>query len=626
MAPLLSFKAPIKLAILTIILILCSSPSFALSQSDFKAAFITYVYDYNKYIERWDNVYKRGDTIKLYVGVENVNRGRAAAVDFVVAVKDPKGYVVYGKSIQKRIAGYQDEIYDVFEIKVDDDWIDGKYQLDAYVFDVLNFSATYKSYNQLYNEILYSGSSSPSIGTISREDAPYVKKRLTFYVKTYTIPNQFLVFDPRLAASQLPEGASNTLKVTVANRFEDEGTITIRALVDGREVDSQTVTLSGYEVREVSLKIPPLSLGTHLVKIEADNAILSRTLPIITKPLIYVKPILVGDVKNGSVVYSANNYILGSGGISEINNIDVDKALSNLEASGYNVNRENAKKMLTNIFAFLYKHYGKTGTTKVALLEGSDSRAEKILPELLEIIRKGSGAPISYVGVRKYEELSDVDIAVYVAATPPKVYMLEYFFESGGFLIVDNPGYWSDYRQELERSLYAVGGWKKLGNPEELYYSFYDLRIDRGIEISITTEIVLPPKIKYSDLRVSKFITNVGESVEISFKVRNEGKTGKEVIKALVNGETAYEEEITLKTGEERTITFEYVPEEEGSYKVEIPGTNLVKVFFVKAKTGQLAPTPTPTTPEKPTRGGGIVVGSAALLAALVIARLLLRE
>ncbi len=617
-------RIPVKLVAIAVILILCSFPSFAFSQSDFKAAFVTYVYGYDRYIPRWCNIYEHGDKIQLYTGIRDINRGRAAAVDFVVVVKDPKGYVVGGSVIQKRIIGYQDETYGVFSIDVKEDWIEGKYQLDAYAFDVLNFSSTYSSYSKLYNKILYSGSYSPSIGTISRENAPYVKKQLTFYVGHYTIPNQFMVFDARLEAVQLPEGASNTLKVTVANKVNKKGSVTLTVLVDGREVGNKTVEMSGYEVKEVGIKIPPLSIGSHTIQIKAGNAILSRTLPIITEPLIYDKPVLIGDVMNGSVVYSANNYVLGSGGISETNNLSVENALSNLKSSKYSVNKEDAEKMLTNIFAYLYKHYEKT-SLRVALVRGSDSRAEKLLPELLDIIKRDSRAPVTYAGMRGYDELSDVDVAVYVGSNP-EVSGLEYFFKSGGLLIVDNPSYWKDCKSELENSLAAVGGWRDVKTPEELFYSFYDLRIDRGIQISITTEITLPPKLTYSGLSVNKFITTAGEPVEISFNVRNLGKTGKETVKVLVNGETAYKEEIILKTGETKSISFQYIPDKEGSYKVEIPGTNLVKVFFVKAKAGHLAPTPTPT-PEKPSRGGGVfVAGSAAMLAALIIARMLLRE
>jgi len=623
MVPMLRCRISAKLATLAIILILCSSPSFALSQTDFKTAFVTYVHDYDKYIPRWGNVYEHGDKIQLYTGVKHINRGRAAAIDFVVIIKDPKGYVVGGKVIQKRITGYEDETYGVFSIDVEDSWIDGKYQLDVYAFDVLNFSSTYSSYRQLYNKMLYSGTYSPSVGTVSRENAPYVKKQLTFYVGHYTVSNQFIVFDARLEALQLPEGASNVLKVTVANKISKGGSVTLDVLVDGKSVGNKTVELSGYEVKEVGVEIPPLSTGTHTIQVNAGGATLSRTLPVVINPLIYDKPILIGDVMNGSVVYSANNYVLGSGGISEINDIDMGKALSNLKSSDY-VNREDAEKMLTNIFAYLYKHYGKT-SLRIALLQGSDARAEKLLPELLDIIKKDSEAPITYIGVKGYNELSDVNVAVYVGDNP-KVSDLKYFFKSGGLLIIDNPFYWKDYRNELENSLSALGGWRNVKTPEELYYSFYDLRIDRGIRISITTEITLPPKLTYSGLNVNKFITTTGEPVKISFNVRNVGKTGKEVVKVLVNGETAYKEELTLKTGETKSISFQYIPDKEGSYKVEIPGTNLVKVFFVKAKAGQLAPTPTPT-PIKQSRGGGIfVAGSAALLAALIIARMLLRE
>jgi len=151
----MKIKFSFEFLIVTLIAILaCLIPSSAISQSDFKVAFVTFVHDYNKYVTR-DNVYRPGEDLKLYMGVENVNRGRAAAVDFMIVVKDPNDYTVYGKVVKKRVIGYEDRIYDTLSLKVEDEWIEGKYKIEAYVFDVLNFSETYKKYKDIYNKFIH---------------------------------------------------------------------------------------------------------------------------------------------------------------------------------------------------------------------------------------------------------------------------------------------------------------------------------------------------------------------------------------------------------------------------------------------------------------------------------------
>jgi len=618
-------KIDYKFVTLTVILLICVNPSSAISKSDFKVAFVTHVYDYNKYIPRI-NVYKPGDDMKLYVGVENVNRGRAAAVDFVIIVKDPNDYTVCGKVVKKRITGYVDEIFDTISLKVDDSWVDGKYKIEAYAFDVLDSDETYRNYNEIYYKLI-SGEGdyySLSVETVSRKVAPFVMKELTFYVRSHSsLPNQFIIFNPRFEATRLPVGAPNVLKVTVANTLDVKGDTEIKVLVDGKVVDDKKVELKGYEIKEVSFEIPPLKIGRHLICVRAENSIISGNLPIIIKKLIYKKSILVGDVLNGTMIYLPNNYVLGSAGISEVEDLDVKKALKNLESPS--LNRESARKMITNVLAYIYlensQNYKKG--IRVALLEGSDERAGKILPKLLEIIRRESGAPVTYKGLREYDNLSDVDVAFYVGCLP-EVEKLRYFFERGGVLIVDNPLYWMDCKGRLSLESLTVGGWKNVSTPKRIFYSFYQLDAYSGIWVNVTKEIKIPPKIVYYNLSIDKFITSVGEPVKVSFKIRNEGKTGSVDVKVLINGETVYERKVTLKSGEERLISFEYTPTIEGSYRVEIPGTGLVKVFFAKAKTPVTTPTPTQTSEKR--EGSVFIVVSAVILTALIIARILLRD
>jgi hypothetical protein len=188
-------------------------------------------------------------------------------------------------------------------------------------------------------------------------------------------------------------------------------------------------------------------------------------------------------------------------------------------------------------------------------------------------------------------------------------------------LIVDDTAYWLKMKDGLEEKLGMVKGWRGFKSPEGIFYSYYDLSIDKWIRVRERVEIPIPLELKYSDLRISKLAVSAGEPVEISFKVKNEGGRGKDVIKVLVNKEVVFEREVEFKAGEEKEISFRYVPEEVGSYKVEIPGTDLIKVFFAKVKKEEIVV----VTPPPERKGAELVVGFAALLAVLVIARMLMR-
>jgi uncharacterized membrane protein len=136
----------------------------------------------------------------------------------------------------------------------------------------------------------------------------------------------------------------------------------------------------------------------------------------------------------------------------------------------------------------------------------------------------------------------------------------------------------------------------------------------------LKSELKILPEFVYSDLRVDKFIARTGEVVEIKFKVKNEGGAGKKEVVLLVNEEPIFKEDIELDTGEEKDISIQYIPKEEGSYKVEVG--NIVKVFFVKSVIPETIKTPQEKVERK---GGEFIVGSAMLLAILVIVRMFMR-
>ncbi len=611
-----------------LLVVMAVHTSAAFSSSDFHVALVSKVYDYGKYIPRNPPIFKPGSTLKLYLGVENVNINRAAAVDFVVIIKDPNGYVVYGKVVSLSTLSYKNKLYTDIDISIPEDWICGKYTIYAYAFNVLNTLSTQISYNDLYYKILYSGETSPSISTISRKNAPYVKKELSFYISK-EIPVKVYLFNEKLEAKSLPVGVSNRLEVSMLNPSDVEAKTVVNAVVDGKTVDSKEVTVSARSVKTISLEIPPLKSGTHLIKVTAENSKYMLTQPIVISPFIYDGSVLIGKVLNGTVVYSPNDYVLGSANIGSESNISLSEALRNLNSTS--INRESAVRMLTNILAYVYSHEKYRGVVKVALLKGSDKRAEKILPVLLEIIKKESHAPIDYVGVRDELHLKGVKILFYVSSSPDfNVEMLKPFFKENGTLICDNPDYWVSYQDELAVKLSSMGMWNPT-TPTSLYDSYYNLRIDRGIVVRISTITEMPTKFKYMSLEVRgpagtgmPPLVNVSTPVNITFEVKNFGMSGRKKVEVAINGKIVFNRSIFLRTGQSEKITFQYVPEKPGSYRVTIPGTNLMQVFFVKSKTPTVITTPV----KKPERraGAALIAVSAAVLAILIVIRMFIRD
>ncbi len=611
-----------------LLVVIAVHTSAAFSSSDFHVALVSKVYDYGKYIPRSPPIFKPGSTLKLYLGIENVNINRAAAVDFVVIIKDPNGYVVYGKVVSLSTLSYKNKLYTDIDISIPEDWICGRYTIYAYAFNVLNTLPTQISYNDLYYKILYSGETSPSISTISRKNAPYVKKELSFYISK-EIPVKVYLFNEKLEAKSLPVGVSNRLEVSILNPSDVEAKTVVNAVVDGKTVDSKEVTVPARSVKTISLEIPPLKGGTHLIKVTAENSKYMLTQPIVISPFIYDGNVLIGKVLNGTVVYSPNDYVLGSANIGSESNISLSEALGDLNTTS--INRESAVRMLTNILAYVYSHEKYKGVVKVALLKGSDERAEKILPVLLDIIKKESHAPIDYVGVRDELHLKRVKILFYVSSNPNfNVEMLKPFFEENGTLICDNPDYWVSYQDELAVKLSSMCMWNPT-TPTSLYDSYYNLRIDRGIVVRISTITEIPTKFRYTSLEVRgpagtgmPPLVNVSTPVNITFEVKNFGMSGRKKVEVAINGKIVFNRSIFLRTGQSEKITFQYVPEKPGSYRVTIPGTNLMQVFFVKSKTPTVITTPV----KKPERraGAALIAVSAAVLAILIVIRMFLRD
>lgn len=629
----ITVRRGIRVTTLVIFLILITNliiqPSTAFDATQFESKLVTYVHSHDKYITRWNNVYSPGDTIKLYVSVEDVNHNRAAAVDFVYVVIDPNGYVVDAGEKARREIGYQEDFFNVFDINVKEDWIKGDYELDVYAYDVLNSSKVYSEYTKIHRRAPYTGSSDVDVATTGRKNSPSIHKEMEFTVSDSISPpsSQLLVYDSHLRAKKLPQGAANFLHLSVLNTIDYEGSGTLQLLIDGKPVEKKKVTLNSYEKTDVSFKIPALDLGVHTIKVvpKSNNIQLKKTLPMFIKPLVYKGEMQLGDIYNGSVVYSPNNYVLGSIGVSAIT--DSKGIEGSVKVMKNKDSARKAMKMFTNTIAYLWSKHDRQGAITIGLLEGSDDRAEKIFPELMNMVRSESGAPINYRGVLKPGEMNKASIVFYVNDKAPNVEDMEEFFKRGGVLVVDNTGYWSTPKNKLNEKLESMEGWTGFRTEENLYGAYYDLNIDKVITITTEKRPTKAPEFKISNLDVDKFIVDVGNPVNVSFKAINQGKQGGKEVRVLINNEVVFDQTISLGVGEERTISFQYTPQKEGSYKVTVEGTKLSKVFFAK-KGGEKQETPTATPTKEEGRQGGIelVIGSAVLLAALVIIRLSMRE
>jgi len=620
--------ALIIFAIIIIIQITC--PVEAIKSTQFDVDYTTQAYSYGKYVPRWDNVYKPNEKIKLYLAIKDINVGRAAAVDFVYVITDPNGYVVDSGEQLKHHIGYEDRLFDVLEIETNKSWIPGKYQLDLYVFDVLNLTGTYSQYSVLPIEAPFTGEADVGITLESRIKSEYLIEHLEFYIDSTPpeTPKQLLVFDSYLRAKELPQGLSNFLHVKVLNQIDKRGEGTLELIIDGKSIETKKISLNGYQSTDVNFEIPPLGVGVHIIELKprSETIELIQFLPTFVSPLTYKGDILEGSIYNGSIVYSPNNYVLGSIGISEVKNIeDID---SSVKVMGNKEDAQRSMKMVTNIIAFLWTKYNRGGSINVALLDGSDTRAKKVLPGLLEMVKRDSGAPVTYVGVKGYNNLDGVSVLFYVGSKAPDVKKLESFFRSGGFLIIDNTAFWSSPLKQTLTDLKYVKGWGGFEKTEEVYNSYYDLFIDKVITITVREEVRIPTDIQFLNLKISQFIVDIGNPVDISFGVKNEGKTGEREIRVYVNDEVAYESRVTLNTGEQKILGFKYTPEEEGSYKVSIEGTDLVEVFFAKVKEEEREEQvlETPVEEQRSRQGGEFVIASALILGILIIARMLMRE
>jgi hypothetical protein len=107
---------------------------------------------------------------------------------------------------------------------------------------------------------------------------------------------------------------------------------------------------------------------------------------------------------------------------------------------------------------------------------------------------------------------------------------------------------------------------------------------------------------------IDKFTVQSGEPVTISVAVENRGVRGTKTLTLAINGEKEAEEPVTLGSMESKTLRFTVKRDLPGTYKVEIPGTNIIRLFFVEEPSeggaNSTAFVPVPVA-QQPGEGGG---------------------
>lgn len=91
------------------------------------------------------------------------------------------------------------------------------------------------------------------------------------------------------------------------------------------------------------------------------------------------------------------------------------------------------------------------------------------------------------------------------------------------------------------------------------------------------------PIFNVTNVGIDKFEVKPGETVSVSVTVRNEGVAGEKKISLVINGDKEAERLVTLGHMESKTLTFHVKKDLPGTYKVTIPGTDIVKLFFVES-------------------------------------------
>ena len=85
-----------------------------------------------------DNNFARGDTLKVYTEMSDVNYEGFVFVEFVFIIKDPKGNVVSMDRMSVERRNYDESAYVVYSKAIPTWWLYGNYKLRIYAYNRIN--------------------------------------------------------------------------------------------------------------------------------------------------------------------------------------------------------------------------------------------------------------------------------------------------------------------------------------------------------------------------------------------------------------------------------------------------------------------------------------------------------
>jgi hypothetical protein len=124
---------------------------------------------------------------------------------------------------------------------------------------------------------------------------------------------------------------------------------------------------------------------------------------------------------------------------------------------------------------------------------------------------------------------------------------------------------------------------------EEITHISFFVRREEEIKKEAPPEAKVTGETKFTvtDMQIDKFTVKPDETVSILVTVKNEGVRGTEKIALVINGEKEAEESVTLGYMASKTLYFTVKKSLLGQYKVTVPGTDIVKQFFVEESRGE---------------------------------------
>ncbi len=244
--------------------------------------------------------FTHGDTLKVYVEMQDVNHYGFVSVDFFFIIEDPKGHVVATDSTHVEHRNYRDsDIYVEYAKEIPDWWLDGKYKLGIYAYDRVDDIKTREAVRKIESNrssveelIEHEEFELGDVVTKSLADSSKEKRDIVFFVLPGAIeeiervgvvipgpskPEEvarpiFTVTSVGIDKFKVKPGEPVSISVTVKN-MGIEGTEKVTVVLNGEEEAEESVTLAHMESKTLIFHVKKDVPGTYKVTIPGSDIV-----------------------------------------------------------------------------------------------------------------------------------------------------------------------------------------------------------------------------------------------------------------------------------------------------------------------------------------------------------------